>query len=338
MTSDFQKRKRPALRDVAKEAGVGPTTVSRVINGGHYVDPLTLAKVQKVIDRLGYRPNQAARSLKSEQTRTIGLIIPTIKDIFFASLADTVQKIARQNGYLLVLLTSDDDAVQQTAELKVFENYRVDGILLAPPRSSKRSFLAAVRALRVPAVAIDRPLDPEFCAVVCDNYTSAKAATEHLLAHGRKRIFCLGGDPELYTIQERLRGYRDAMRTGGFEANHKLAFGRDAIVDALTEVLAGSSRRRPDAILSLYNTATTTVYEVLSDQGIGIPDPIALFGFDDFPLSTTLRPSVSVVAQPVNEIGQAAAHLLLNRIKNPGLMSQTITIAAHLQPRGSCGC
>jgi LacI family transcriptional regulator len=153
--------KRSTLVDVAREAGVGTTTVSRVINGGHYVEAKTLARVRAVMARLGYQPNQAARALKGERTNTLGLIIPSLKDVFFASVADIAQKMARKNNYVLILLVSDDDADQEITELDVFQSHRVDGLLIVPPRKQTRNFLASVKKLSMPLVAIDRPLsDP----------------------------------------------------------------------------------------------------------------------------------------------------------------------------------
>jgi LacI family transcriptional regulator len=122
-----KKLERPTLYDVAKQAGVGTATVSRVINGGHRVDPKTLQLVQEVMKQLGYQPSQAARSLKGSPTRTIGLIVPTITDPFFAALATAAQEVARRNKYALILLTSDDDARFEMDDLQTFERHRIDG-------------------------------------------------------------------------------------------------------------------------------------------------------------------------------------------------------------------
>jgi LacI family transcriptional regulator len=169
-----------------------------------------MARVQAVMKNLGYLPNHAARALKGERTRTLGLIVPSLKDEFFANLAHTAQSLARQKEYVLIVLVSADDAAQETSEISVFQSHRVDGLILVPPRIQTSAFVRAVKSLGVPVVAIDRPLQSRNSSVTCDNYEASYAATEHLIEHGRRRILCFGGDPDLFTIQERQRGYKDA--------------------------------------------------------------------------------------------------------------------------------
>ena len=333
-----QGTKRPTLVDVAREAGVGTTTVSRILNGGHYVEAGTLARVQSVMKKLGYQPNQAARALKGERTRTLGLIVPSLKDQFFANLADTVQSIARQKEYVLIVLASADDAAQETSEIAVFQSYRIDGLIVVPPRIQTTSFLSAVKSLGVPTVALDRPLQMRNSSVTCDNYAAAYAATRHLIEHGRKRILCFGGDPNLSTIQERQRGYKDALAGASLPANHLLAAETATLVARLREILSRPQSKRPDAILGLWNVASITAYEEIMALGLAIPSSIALIGFDDFPLSSTLRPSVSVIRQPVADMGRAATHLIFEQIESGVTTPHHITLSTEFIARSSCGC
>jgi len=333
------RAKRSTLVDVAREAGVGTTTVSRVINGGHYVEAKTLARVRAVMTRLGYQPNQAARALKGERTNTLGLIIPSLKDVFFASVADIAQKMTRKNNYVLILLVSDDDADQEITELDVFQSHRVDGLLIVPPRKQTRNFLASVKKLSIPLVAIDRPLlDPGASSVVANNYEAARAATQHLIEHGRKNILCVGGDPELYTIKERLRGYEEVMRANGLTPRSIMHI--NSTENAKSNLLPVLSERKGkvDAVFALYNIATVMTYETVLDMGRQIPDDVALLGFDDFDLSSKLRPTISVVRQPVDELGAAAIQLLLNRLSGGTEATFHLQIGTTLVLRESCGC
>jgi LacI family transcriptional regulator len=331
-------RKRPTLVDVAREAGVGTTTVSRIINGGHYVDAGTMARVQAVMKRLEYQPNQAARALKGDRSHTLGLIVPSLKDEFFANLADTVQTLARSKDYVLIVLASADDAVQETKEIAVFQSHRIDGLIVVPPRVQTQPFLSAVQGLNVPVVAVDRPLLSRNSSVTCDNFEAAVDATQHLIDHGRRRILCLGGDPNLYTIQERQRGYKVAIERAGLKPEIIASANVAEIKKAFGASLKRASQRRPDAIFSLMNAASIMAYENLPHLGLSIPEDVALVGFDDFPLSAILRPAVSVIRQPLFEIGRAATQLIFEQIETGVRSPHHLTVGTEFVPRNSCGC
>jgi LacI family transcriptional regulator len=331
-------RKRPTLVDVAREAGVGTTTVSRIINGGHYVEAGTLARVQAVMKKLDYQPNHAARALKGERTRTLGLIVPSLKDEFFANLADSVQALARQKEYVLIVLASADDAAQETKEVAVFQSHRVDGLIVVPPRVQTQAFLTAVQSLGVPVVAVDRPLLSRNSSVTCDNYEAAFSATQHLINHGRRKILCLGGDADLYTIQERQRGYQDAIARAALPSEILAAADATSLVSVLKARLRRPLKHRPDAIFALLNAGAIAAYEELINAGLNIPKDVALIGFDDFPLSSTLRPAVSVVRQPLAEIGRAATRLIFEQIETGVTTPHHTTLGTEFIQRTSCGC
>lgn len=330
-------RRAPTVSDVAREAGVGTTTVSRVINGGHYVNPKTMSRVQDVIARLSYQPSQAARALKSLKTRSIGLIVPTLRDAFFAEIASAVQEVTKRRGYVLLVLASEDDQLQETAELNFFRSYRVDGMLVVAPRAQSPEFNACLRALSIPIVAVDRPLSPQNTAVLCDNYDASRRAVQHLLDHGRRRIMCLGGDPGLYTIQERVRGYEDVLRSAALAPNRIPAADPAAIPKHLQKQFLQNGER-PDAIFALTGAAATHSYEFLSDAKISIPSEVALLGFDDFPLSGVLRPAVSVIRQPTMDIGTIAAKTLLDEMEAGAATPRKIILETTFLERASCGC
>lgn len=336
-TSPKKKNRPPTLLDVARLAGVGTTTVSRVINGGHYVDAATMSRVRKVIEQLGYQPSQAARALKSATTYSIGMIVPTLRDPFFANLASAVQQITRQKNYVLIVLASEDDSAQEITELDRFRSYRVDGMLVVPPRVQTQRFLKAVKSLAIPTVALDRPLDMPCSSVICDNFDASKSAVQHLLAHGRRRVLCLGGDPDLYTIQERMRGYEEAIADAGLKPRVQTGANARQLVSSLKERFA-NTRERPDAIFAVHGDASVSAYEFLIDSSYKIPEEIALIGFDEFPLAGTLRPTLSVIRQPINEIGTTAARVLFEQIEGELKTPKKITIATELIPRMSCGC
>ena len=342
----IKKSTLPTLSEVARQAGVGNTTVSRVINGGERVSPKTLAKVRRVIEALGYRPNQAARVLKGDRTKTIGLIIPSMADPFFSSCAEAAQAVARANDSLLIVTATQNDPHTEIENLNVLISHRVDGLLIAPANSRSQALLNLVNRLSIPVVTIDRPIvNASISSVVSDNFKGARVATQHLIEHGCQRIVCLTGESNLFTIQERIRGYRTAVNAAGLPCaiNTTIKDYRSAEY-AIESLLAGPNP--PDALFTLKNSTTIYAFEVLQKLNVGMPKPIALLGFDDFELATTLRPSVSVVQQPVEDIGRAAAELLFENFpgsRNGGVGTRVsrprrVVLETLLIRRASCGC
>jgi LacI family transcriptional regulator len=198
----------------------------------------------------------------------------------------------------------------------------------------------------VPIVAIDRPIfNSSVSSVVTDNFKGARAATQHLIEHGCQRIACLTGESILFTIQERIRGYRAAINSAGLTCtlNTSIKDYRSAEY-AIESLLDGPNC--PDALFTLKNSTTIYAFEVLQKLNIAMPKPMALLGFDDFELATTLRPSVSVVQQPVEDIGRAAAELLFEKflgssngsVAARATRTRRVLLETHLVRRSSCGC
>lgn len=339
----MKRRALPTVSEVARAAGVGTTTVSRVINGGDRVSPKTLAHVQRVIEALGYRPNQAARVLKGHRTKTIGLVIPSIADPFFSSCAEAAQAVAQAHDSLLIVTASHNDPHTELENLNILINHRVDGLIVAPANSQSEGLRDLLKGVSVPVVAVDRPVAQSFVAsVVSDNFKGAKSATQHLIDHGYKRIVCLTGESTLFTIQERIRGYRAGMEASGLPStlNTSVKDYRSAEY-AIESMLAGPNP--PNALFTLKNSTTIYAFEVLQKLNVAVPKTIALLGFDDFELAATVRPSISVVQQPVEEIGRVAAELLFEQLlgirgtvkpKRP----RQVTLETRLIQRNSCGC
>jgi LacI family transcriptional regulator len=335
----------PTLIDVARRAGVGTTTVSRVINGGDRVSAKTLARVRAIIDQMGYTPNQAARILKGERTRTIGLLIPSIADSFFASCAEAAQRIARAHDSMLVVAVSGNDPLAEMENIHTLMRHRVDGLLIAPANSQSDSLASFLVRSPIPVVCLDRPvIKAETPAVSIDNFKGARLATEHLIEHGYRHILCLGGEMTLYTIRERLRGYRHAMHAAGLTPMEDMSVRDYKAADyAIESHLSGSEP--PEAIFTLKNSITIHAFETLQRLRVAIPKTVALLGFDDFELATTLRPSISVIQQPVEDIGRTAAELLFEQLhasRSKTGETPRRTAQVRLEPllvlRESCGC
>jgi LacI family transcriptional regulator len=341
-----KSRSQPTLADVASTAGVGVATASRALNGGTNVSPRALKKVQAAIRQLGYLPNHAARILKGGRTKTVGLLMPSIADSFFASCAEAAGEIARLHDSLLIVAVSNNDRDTELGNLATLMRHRPDGLLIAPSGTADKELVSFVRNSAVPIVTIDRPIPGSGCAsVLTDNFEAARTATVHLIEHGYKRILCFGGEPDLYTIRERLRGYRQVIEAAGLPllVDTTLTGDANSATSKLSKHL--SSRHKPDAIFSLKNSTTIATIQSLQRLKVSVPSDIALLGFDDFELATTLRPQISVVQQPMENVGRKAAELLFAQLeRGPGsnrpgkFSSEPLVLPNRLVLRSSCGC
>ena len=338
------------LTDVAREAGVGTTTVSRVINGGERVSPATFERVQSVITRLGYQPNHAARILKGESTRTLGLIVPSVADAFFSSCAEAAQKVARLHDFLLIVTSSNNHVHVELENLNLLIQHRVDGLLIAPAVSHNKKLVEILNKTATPVVSFDRPIyNSSVQSVVSNNYRGALVATRHLMAHGYKRIVCFGfkGEDSLYTIKERIRGYQNALREANLIPEVDMSiFDCESAELVIKKHIHGPNP--PDAIFALKNLATVYICEALQNMNIPVPETMALIGFDDFELASTLKPSITVVRQQMEQIGKVAASLLFEKIQSGrkdaitvarlGRNASITRLEIELVLRNSCGC
>ena len=317
---------------------MAPMTVSRTINGFRHIRPETASKVRAAIDRLSYSPNQAARLLMGQRSNSIGLVIPDLKNPFFAVVADGVQATARKRGSLVWVVASNADVRIEQQEIEKMLSYQVDGILLIPSDPG-HSFLRHLLAKNVPVVAIDLPIEAAAAdSVEVENRQSSQKAVEHLIEHGYKNIACLGGWHELFTMRERIGGYETAMRHANLPprvqpATHDMASMR-RILDRLWR-----AKNPPEAIFTLNQLTTEMVLEILDCMQISIPSQVAIIGFDDFHLASLLKPKLTVVRQPAAEIGHCATRLLFDRLDSKGKSSKIRTVLpSELIIRESCGC
>ena len=332
----------PKLSDVARLAGVGTTTVSRVLNGRMHVSEETNRRVQQAINDLSYSPNRIARSLRGATSGMIGMILPSISDMFFSQCAEAVEKVARENSSLLIVMASHDDPSIEFENLQLLLLHRIDGLILASAQTRNTKLHEELSGLTVPVVGLDRPLrEANIPSVISENREGAKAATEHLLAHGYSKVLCIHIKPELYPVQERLHGYIEAMREAGLEP---LLYKAENAADAQACILkhidpAGGVL----AVFAANNLAARFTWEALRTLHLAIPSRVAMLCFDDFDLADSLTPPMSVVQQTVDDLGRNAAELLFRRMQGQADgISQTnadpMRLPTRLVIRDSCGC
>ena len=331
----------PTIRDVAKVARVGLMTVSRVINNHPSVRLSTRKKVEAAIAQLGYRQNEAARLLKGQRAKLIGLIVPDLSDTFFASCAHTVQQIARTNGYMTLVVSSERDPELEFQEAVLMADRKVAGLLVVTSMSKGDERMSQLQSTGLTIVAFDRPLPgSDTDCVLVENRTGAEEATQHLIEHGHRRIVCAGYDENTYTVSERVKGYTQQMNLSGLKP--QLAFGL-LTLDDVRQWLAGvlGTKNRPTAIFAINHRTSVSMLLALRESGIQIPDDVALIGFDDFDLAAVVTPALTAVSQSPVDLARRSMALLLERINGAkdgvGSAPAKILLPVKLMVRSSCG-
>lgn len=330
----------PTIADVARECGVGSMTVSRVMNGKKHVSTAMTKRVRAAIVKLGYEPNEAARILKGQPPRTIGLIVPDLADPFFSTCAHAVQQLAARHGYMTLLFTCEGQTNTEAQELAMMKSRNIAGILIVPSNVSSDHQLKELRARGVPIVMLDRTLpDLDAGEVMVENREGAHKAISHLIQHGHRQILCVGYDSKFNSIGQRISGYREAMTQAGLKPQLLIVNRDSSIVPQLLKRLR--SPKRPTALFTLNNVTTTGTLHVLQRENIIVPRDVAIIGFDDFDLASLLAVPLTAVRQPAAELGRSAARLLLDWIRfgsHGEYLSPRVILPTELIIRQSCGC
>lgn len=328
------------MDDVAKAANVSVTTVSHVLNGTRKVHPDTEKLVRAAIQEVGYIQNSLARSLAMSATNTIGLAIPTFSNHYFSEVVRSIENECMKNGLMMLFSDTHDDPDQELKIVQAFHQRRVDGVVLAPADDGRLESLAYLRNNKIPGVLVDHLLTQGFDQVGVKNKQAVQELIAHLIGHGHSRIGFISGAAWNSTSAERLDGYRAALKSAGLSYDEALVRCGESAIEparvAMRQLLALDSR--PSAIMTSNNLMTIGAMRALREARIDVPRGIALVGFDDFDWADLFSPRLTVMAQPLEEIGAKAINLLIKRIKNPEGNRQTIRLSPTIQIRNSCGC
>ena len=332
--------KPPTTHEVAALAGVGRTTVSRVLNGSAAVHPATAARVQAAIEQLDYRHNATASSLRRSdgKTATIGLVLENVMQPYMAALARAVEACALRRGVLVFSGSCDEDADRERDFVGALRSRRVDGIIVVPA-GADHSYLATERKHGTAIVFVDRPprfLDADF--VGSDGEDGARQAIAHLAAYGHRRIAFLGAKLAVATAGERLAGYERGLVENGIKPDERLVRtglstlrGTEEVDAAVRELMQLDDP--PTALFSSIDLFTVAAVDAL--RTLDLQHRVALVGFDDFPLANRLDPGITVIAQDPWEIGDTAAELLFRRLDGDPSPTVSIRLPTKLVPRGS---
>jgi LacI family transcriptional regulator len=330
--------KRPTMGDVAARAGVSKTTVSHVINNTRHVEEDTKQRVLQAIDELGYRPSAAARSLTTNRTETIGVIVSDSSNYFFAEVLRGIEDVLRLENYALLVCNTAEILEREEHYLDILIRQRVDGIIAAAT-SHKWETLNEVEALHIPIVFVDRlfeGLNAPYVGV--DNKKGANQGTTYLIECGHRGIGILAGFERLSTMCERLEGSKEALQKRDIPLPEEwvvpspltIQGGRDAMKQLLT------LPHRPTAVFVNNNLLALGALLALKDLGLRCPQDVSLVGFDDHPWAAVSDPPLTVVRQPAEQLGRTAAEILLALLKGEQADETNVWLECELVERQSC--
>lgn len=324
------------IKQVAELAEVSPATVSRVLNGDKRVSTANREQVLHAVTVLGYRPNRIARSLRRQQSETIGVVISDIENPHFTRAVRAIEDAAYKQGYRVVLCNTDETPEKQRAYLEMLAAEQVVGVILAPAEPSDRTISQLLNA-NIPIVAFDRSVDDERAdAVFADNAQAARVATEHLLNLGRKRVGFIAGRLQIQTGAERLRGYEEVMRRRGFppavgHGDFRLESAQHSTCQLLLD------HPELDGLVVANNLMAIGALHALRDAGKRIPDDVAFVGIDDPPWAELVGPAMTTLGQPTHQMARSAFELLVDRITKLQSQSRFVIFHFELNVRDSCG-
>lgn len=326
------------MKDVARLAGVSTSTVSHVINKDRFVSEAITEKVDAAIKSLNYAPSALARSLKLNQTRTIGMLITASTNPFYSELVRGVERSCFERGYSLVLCNTEGDEQRMNRNLETLMQKRVDGLLLLCTETHQPSAEIVQRYPSIPTVMMDwAPFDGDSDIIQDNSLLGGDMATQYLLDKGYTRIACIAGPLDKTPARLRLEGYQRAMARAGIVVDE----GYTVISDfefggglrAMQALLAHPER--PQAVFIGNDAMAVGAYQALYQAGLRIPEDVAVVGYDDIELARYMTPPLTTVHQPKDELGELAIDVLIHRMAQPGQAQQRVQLTPELMIRGS---
>lgn len=319
-------------------AGVSTSTVSHVINKDRFVSDAVREKVEAAIKTLNYAPSALARSLKINQTRTIGMLITASTNPFYSELVRGVERSCFERGYSLVLCNTEGDEQRMNSNLETLMQKRVDGLLLLCTETHQPSQEIMLRYPSIPTVMMDwAPFNGDSDLIQDNSLLGGDMATQYLINKGFTRIACITGPLDKTPARLRLEGYREAMTRAGLtiregdEIESDFEFGGG--FDAMQTLLA--MNERPQAVFIGNDAMAVGAYQALYQAGLKIPQDMAIVGYDDIELARYMTPPLTTIHQPKDELGELAIDVLIHRIAEPGLQQQRLQLTPILIERGS---
>lgn len=337
------KKANITIKDIAKELGVSPSTVSRALKDHPDIGQETKDRINELAKKLNYQPNTVALSLRQSKTNTLGVIIPEIAHFFFSAVISGIEDIAHDAGYHVIITQSNESFEREVMNTKALFNSRVDGILMSVSRETKNyDHLQSLLDYEIPLVFFDRIVDSlNACKVIVNDEQGAYEATTHLIEQGCYRIAHLAGPQNLAISKNRLNGYKAALADNRYMIDENLikvcGLGTFEEAESITNEIL-EYRFPPDAIFANNDVAAYGAMMAIRKKKLRIPEDIAIVGFSNWRFSSLIQPALSSVTQPGFKMGQEATRLLMKQInkgKDEESVTETISLKTNLVVRES---
>jgi LacI family transcriptional regulator len=333
-----KKSRSVTIIDVAREAKVSYSTVSRVLNDFNHVKTDKRQRVLEAMEQLGYVVNSQARRLAGGHSNIIGVLVPGLDNSYIGEVIRGIDEELAKSDYDLMIYTTHRQQGKESRYVNAIVNGLTDGLLLIVPLVPT-TYLDALHEQNFPYVLIDQADTSEQSAVVnATNWQGAHEATQYLINLGHRRIGFITGLMELSVAVERLEGYRAALTDHEIPVLTELIVKGDFLpgggYTAAEQLLSQSEP--PTAIFASNDQSAFGAMEVIRERGLSIPQDISIIGFDDIPQASIVYPKLTTVRQPLDQMGRVAAKILLERIENPERSLRRVTLSTHLVIRDSC--
>lgn len=311
-----------SIRDVARKAGVSPSTVSRVMNGTANVDEEKRERVLAAISETGFKPNELARALFKQSSKIIGVIVPNIENPFFGELARAVEEEAYRGGYKILLCNSNNDSAKEHMNIQMLQQMKADGVVIM---SNSDSTGRVIAQSGLPFVTVDRRLagGGELAMIESDHYEGGRLAAEHLISCGCRSIVCMSGPRSLSSGRMRYQAYRDVCeKYGRKEQVIECGYDYRQGLEAAQRLLA--LYPNADGIIASNDMTAVSVYKALVNAGRRVPEDVQLIGFDNIQFSWLFTPELTTIAQPIAKMGALAARILIGHGKGESFEKENV--------------
>lgn len=303
------------IKDVAQLAGVSVGTVSRFLNGYNVTDK-NRVKIEQAIKQLNFKINPVARSLKTNRSMTVAILVPALANIFSMRIIEAIEQYFDKYGYSIIVCDSEADVKKEKEKLQFLKDKHVDGVIIMPSSNTGKHIPEILKD--VPAILIDRVVDDvKLDAVIVDNINATYQSVEQLIIRGHRNIGIIAGPPNISTARERYEGYRRVLNDYNIKINEQFITYGDYTVDTGYKLMKAMMNldQKPTAIFISNYEMTIGAVMAINEMDIKVPDQLSIIGFDQLELSKVIKPSLSVVVQPMEEIGYKAADILYKRMK-----------------------
>lgn len=323
------------IKRIAELANVSSATVSKIINGkDKHISEATRQKVLAIIEREGYIPNGIAKSLKMKRTKTIGIIMPDVMNLFFSEVARGAEDAAEREGYSVILCNSDNKQSKEERYIQILQEKMVDGIILT---ASESSISKSLDRCNTPMVLVDRDIasDKKVGRIVVDNEEGAYNATNFLIKKGCKNIGFISADSKTKLSAERLNGYEKALIDNGLKIDKEKIFLQNYTIESGYQgTMALLMQTEIDGVYCGNDLIAIGAIKALKEKNIRIPEEVKIIGFDDISISQYIDPPLTTIKQPIYQMGEEAVEMLISMIEEKSI-KMTKVLETILVERGS---